>query len=104
MLNVLEASGVDTRDMNSYVVISATDGYATVLSMYEVTHKIGSQFDLLAISSASGTSINCGTTCAAGDNGFARLTLPNDTAAGRWVSNVNEIVVYTSWPNEANRH
>ncbi len=100
LLSVLEASGVDTRDMNSYVVVSATDGYATVLSMYEVTHMTGAQFDLLAISSASGTAINCGTSCTAGDNGFARLILPNDTAAGRWVSNVDEIVVYKLQPKE----
>ena len=54
MLSLLDASGVNTRDMNTFVVVSATDGYATVLSMYEVTHMIGTQYDLLAISASDG--------------------------------------------------
>jgi hypothetical protein len=90
LLSVLEASGIDTRDMNSFVVVSATDGYATVLSMYEVTHMIGTQYDLLAIKASDG-SIN-GTTSS--DSGFARLILPNDSVAGRWVSNVDQITVH----------
>ncbi len=96
LLSVLKASGVDTMDMNSYVVVSATDAYATVLSMYEVTHETGTQYDMLAISASDG-SIN-GTTSS--DNGFARLVLPGDNsgAQGRWVSNADEIVVYKLWP------
>jgi len=90
LLSVLNASGVNTEEMNSYIVVSATDGYATVLSMYEVTHMTGSQNDLLAISASDG-SIN-GTT--ASDSGFARLILPGDKGAGRWVSNVDNIAVY----------
>jgi hypothetical protein len=90
LLSVLEASGINTRDMNSFVVVSATDGYATVISMYEATHMTGAQYALLAIKASDG-SIN-GTTSS--DSGFARLILPNDTAAGRWVSNVDQIVVH----------
>jgi hypothetical protein len=87
--SVLRASGVDTRDMDSYIVISATDGYAAVISMYEATHKTGGQHPLLAIS-ASDNSINNG----GKDSGLARFVLPNDVVAGRWVSNVAQIVVY----------
>lgn len=101
LLAVLEASGVNTRDMDSFVVISATDGYATVLSMYEATHKIGTQYDLLAISTIGDSELNIGG--GTGDNGFARLILPNDNAGkpGRWVSNIDQIVVHKLHPEEA---
>jgi len=89
LANVLHASGIDTRDMNSYVVVQATDAYAAVLSMYEATHMTGTQYALLAIS-ASDNSINKG----GKDSGLGRLVLPNDNVAGRWVSNVAQIVVY----------
>ncbi len=88
--SVLHASGIDTRDMDGYVVVQATDGYAIVLSMYEATHRTGTQDDLLAIRASDG-SIN-GTS--AKDSGFARLILPGDKAPGRWISNVAQIVVH----------
>ncbi len=95
LASVLEASGIDTRDMDSYIVVQATDAYAAVLSMYEATHMTGGQYPLLAIQDTLGNTINCGTTCGnMGENGLARLILPNDTVAGRWVSNVAQIVVY----------
>jgi len=103
LASVLNASGIDTRDMESYVVVQATDGYAAVLSMYEATHMTGGQYALLAISAQDG-SINGST---ASDSGLARLILPNDTVAGRWVSNVAEIVVYKlqgKYPCMAQRH
>jgi len=89
LVSVLHASGVDTRDMDSYIVVQTTDGYAAVLSMFEATQKTGAQYALLAIS-ASDNSINKG----GKDSGLARLVLPNDNVAGRWVSNVAQIVVY----------
>ena len=52
--SVLKASGVDTKDMDSYVVVQATDGYAAVLSMYEATHMTGTQYALLAIEDTLG--------------------------------------------------
>jgi len=121
LLSVLKASGIDTGDMDSYIVVQATDGYSTVLSMYEATQVTGaqSQLALLAIS-ASGTSstINQTPTVPGGpttppsgagpnpptpnqttDSGVARLILPNDggttnPVADRWISNVAQIVVY----------
>ncbi len=94
--SVLHDSGIDTNDMNSYVVVQATDGYAAVLSMYEATHMTGGQYPILAVSglvNGSNTINNC--ECSTdSDNGAARLVLPNDLVAGRWVSNVAQIVVY----------
>jgi len=53
LLDVLKASGVDTRDMDSYIIVQATDGYATLLSMYEATQLTGAQYALLAISASN---------------------------------------------------
>jgi hypothetical protein len=101
LLDVLRVSGVDTQDMDGYVVVQATDGYATVLSMYEATRMAGAQNALLAISGLTkfkGTpntqTINCRNTCGDEDGGLARLVLPNDLVAGRWFSNVSQIVAY----------
>lgn len=97
LLSVLQASGVDTKDMNSYVIVSATDGYATVLSMYEVTHQTGPGYDLLAISTNDPSTINA-STGGVSDNGFTRLILPGDLLGqDRWVSNVDQIVVHKIW-------
>jgi len=103
LMTVLEAAGINTGDMDSFIVVSATDGYATVLSMYEATHEMGTQYDLLAISAYNGTAnveINIGG--GTGDNGFARLVLPSDNpgAPGRWVSNIDQIVVHKLHPED----
>jgi hypothetical protein len=99
LLSVLQASGVDTKDMDSYIVVQATDGYAAVISMYEATQKTGAQYALLAISDSLNNTINCslnGATCAKGDGGLVRFVLPNDIVAGRWISNASQITVYKS--------
>jgi hypothetical protein len=102
LLSVLDNSGINTGNMDSYVIVGATDGYATVLSMYEVTHMTGAQYDLIAYGATDGelnqgTWIN-GTKGPANDDGFARLILPGDKGAGRWVSNVNGIEVVSVAP------
>ncbi|MEN6440562.1 MAG: hypothetical protein ABFD97_18470 [Syntrophobacter sp.] len=101
--SILKDAGIDTRDMNSYIVVNGPDGYGTLLSMYEATHQSSTEggvpeYPLLAIS-ASNTSINCWITDPATctkekDNGFARLVLPGDKVWGRWTSNVYQIVVF----------
>ena len=102
LLNVLRASGVNTEEMDSYIVVQATDGYATVVSMYEATQLVGNQYSLLAIRDGLNNTINNGTcsdpesantTCK--DGGFVRLVLPKDLAAGRWVSNTAQIIVFS---------
>jgi hypothetical protein len=99
---VLQASGVDMQNLDGYIVVQATDGYAAVLSMYEATKLTGAQYALLAISglttyegAANTQVINCRNACSGNeDSGLARLVLPNDLVAGRWFSNVSQIVVY----------
>jgi hypothetical protein len=101
MLSVLRASGVNTEEMDSYIVAQATDGYATVVSMYEATQLVGNQYALLAIRDGLNNSINNGTctdpesaNTSCKDGGFVRLVLPKDLAAGRWVSNTAQIMVF----------
>ena len=102
--SVLKASGVDDRDsesLDSYIVVQASDGYATLLSMYEATRLTGPQYALLGIADTLNSTLNNGTCTdpeSAGtkckDSGAARLVLPGNFAAGRWPSNVAHIVVY----------
>ena len=111
LVSVLNASGIDIKNMNSYVIVQATDGYATLLSMYEVTHNavecpsttVGEcPLPLLGIKDTQGNTLNngtctdpepaSGTTCK--DGGFVRTVLPTNLAAGRWVSNTAQIIVY----------
>ena len=106
--SLLKASGVDTSNMNSYIIVQATDGYATLLSMYEVTHNAGEcpltsvacPLPMLAIygyyPDTDKYAINCTAAgnCSKGDAGLARLVLPKDLAAGRWTSNTAQIIVY----------
>ncbi|MGD0231898.1 MAG: hypothetical protein ABSC19_16345 [Syntrophorhabdales bacterium] len=108
LVDVLKASGVDTTDMDSYIVVVATDAYATVVSMYEATHMITNTQTELPLLATSGVvsgsdEINCGsssllpptssTSSCAGD-GFVRLVLPEHAKAGTWVSNVYAIMVH----------
>ncbi len=117
LVDVLKDAGVDTRDMNSYIIVQSTDGYATLHSMYEATHEIGITdmtsctscvpgYILLGISdkldgTIPGTKLNNGsctdpesdnTTCS--DSGFVRTIIPGDWQAGRWISNTAQIIVY----------
>jgi hypothetical protein len=96
LLDVLNDTGVDTANMSQYIIAMGTDGYATVLSMYEVAHPTGTVADLLGIIASNG-SINQGQwTNSKGtqnDNGFARLILPGDKGGGRMVSNLANIEV-----------
>jgi len=119
LADVLKASGVDTTDMDSYIVVVATDAYATAVSMYEATHTVSNgqtKLPLLAtygIAPSSGPypaavslfeqQVNCqlspppsisqSSSSCCGD-GFVRLALPEDANAGRWVSNVYSIIVH----------
>lgn len=102
--SVLKAAGVDkgdTESQDSYLVVQAADGYATVLSMVEAVHQTGPQFALLGIGDSLANTLNNGTCTDAEsantkckDGGAVRLVLPGNLAAGRWPSNVVHIVVY----------
>ncbi len=109
MVDVLHDAGIDTKDMENYVIVQGADGYATLLSMYEVTHNSGDcaltsvecPLPMLAISDTLNNTLNngtctdlesAGTTCK--DGGIVRTALPKDLAAGRWVSNTAQIIVF----------
>jgi hypothetical protein len=96
LLSILGAAGVNTGNLNQVVIAKATDGYTTLLSMYEVVNPISTTADLLAII-ASNHSINEGPwtsgTKTKNDNGLTRLVLPGDLATGRWVSNLSSLEV-----------
>jgi DMSO/TMAO reductase YedYZ molybdopterin-dependent catalytic subunit len=112
LVDVLKASGVNTRDMDSYIVVQGADGYATVYSMYEATHQIGIQdpttcpgcepeYVLLAIKEDLKNTINNGTCTdaesagtACKDGGIVRTVVPGDWQAGRWVYNTLQIMVF----------
>ncbi len=113
LLDVLDAAGVDTKDMDSYIIVQSSDGYATLLSMYEVAHNTGAcplpsvdcplpflaisgyypDTGKIAINNGSCTDAeSAGTTCK--DSGFVRFAIPDDWQAGRWVSNTAQIIVF----------
>ena len=70
---------------DDYVVATGSDGYQTTIALGEIDPSFGNQPDLVA------TSLNGGSL---GANGFARLIVPNDVKAGRWVSNLISLEVF----------
>ena len=70
--------------LGKYVVATGSDGYSVVFSLGELDPSFGNQPDLIAYL-ADGASL--------GANGFARLVVPNDGRAGRWVSNLVSLEV-----------
>lgn len=73
--------------LSKYVVATGSDGYQTLFSLGELNPGFGNQPDLIAYE-VDGTSL--------GGNGFARLVVPNDTKAGRWVSNLVNLEVFSA--------
>ncbi|SAK99303.1 hypothetical protein AWB80_07645 [Caballeronia pedi] len=83
--NLINASGIQTNAsvkndlLGFYVVATGTDGYRVVISLGELSPDFGNQPDIVAFA-VNGASL--------GTNGFARLVIPNDGKAGRYVSNL----------------
>lgn len=75
--------------LGKYVVATGSDGYQVVFSLGELNPGFGNQPDLIAYA-ANGQSL--------GSNGFARLIVPNDVKAGRWVSNLVSLEVLSASP------
>jgi DMSO/TMAO reductase YedYZ molybdopterin-dependent catalytic subunit len=71
--------------LSFYVVATGSDGYRAAFSMGELDPAFGHQPDLIAYS-ANGKPL--------GDSGFARLVVPNDIKAGRYVSNIVSLEVF----------
>ena len=75
--------------LDKYVVATGSDGYKTLLSMGELSPAFGNQPDFIAYA-ADGQPL--------GANGFARLIVPNDAKAGRWVSDLVDLQVFSAAP------
>jgi len=71
--------------LRQFVTVGATDNYQATLSLAEINPDYGHQQVILAYA-RDGKPL-------AADEGAIRLIVPGDTLAGRWVSNVNSIVV-----------
>ena len=96
LLTVLQAAGVNTSNMNQYVIATATDGYKTVLSMYELANVNANEAANYAL--ASGQSPHTAGVLdivSAGSNETAgpRLVLTADVNNGRWVKALSGVEV-----------
>ncbi len=81
------AAGQKNPELAMYVVATGSDGYKSVFSLGELSPSFGGQADMIAYS-VDGQSL--------GNNGFARLVVPGDVKAGRWVSNLVSLEVFTA--------
>jgi hypothetical protein len=81
--------------LDKFVVATGSDGYKALISMGEIDPAFGNQPDLVAYE-ADGALLDA--------NGFARLVVPGDLKAGRYVSNLINLQVFsaTSVPEPAN--
>ena len=71
--------------LRQFVTVGATDNYQATVSIAEIDPNFGHEQIILAYA-RNGKPL-------AADEGAIRLIVPGDTMAGRWVSNVNTIVV-----------
>jgi hypothetical protein len=69
-----------------------SDGYAAIFSLGEIDPMFGDQPDLVAYADTDG---QLGPD---GEDGFARIVVPGDTAGGRYVSNLVALEVFTAAP------
>ena len=75
--------------LDKFVVATGSDGYKALISMGEIDPAFGDQPDLVAYE-ADGTLLDT--------NGFARLVVPGDVKAGRYVSNLINLQVFAATP------
>ncbi|WP_347989688.1 hypothetical protein [Methylomonas sp. AM2-LC] len=90
--NLLLQAGLSTDPAtlaNEYVIATGTDNYQAILSLEELNPLYGNLNDILAYGLGGGS---------LGTNGFARIVLPGDTKAGRFVSNLESLTVVSSVP------
>lgn len=88
--DLVNAAGISTNAsvkndlLGFYVVATGSDGYRTVISLAEISPDFGNQPDIVAYA-MNGSALTT--------NGFARLVIPNDGKAGRYVSNLISLEV-----------
>jgi DMSO/TMAO reductase YedYZ molybdopterin-dependent catalytic subunit len=73
--------------LRQFVTVGATDGYQVSVSMAEITPQFGNEKVILAYEK-DGKPLSQA-------EGAVRLIVPGDYLAGRWVSNVNSVIVGT---------
>jgi hypothetical protein len=78
--------------LRQYIEVIGSDGYAAIFSLGEIDPMFGSQDDLVAYGDTDG---QLGPD---GEDGFARIVVPGDTAGGRYVSNLVALKVFTAAP------
>jgi DMSO/TMAO reductase YedYZ molybdopterin-dependent catalytic subunit len=81
--------GVKNDVLGKYVVATGSDGYKSLFSLGELSDAFGNQPDMIAYE-VDGEMLT--------DTGFARLVVPNDVKAGRWVSNLVSLEVFSATP------
>ncbi|MGF6771913.1 DMSO/TMAO reductase YedYZ molybdopterin-dependent catalytic subunit [Paraburkholderia sp. GAS199] len=91
--NLINAAGIQTNAsvkndlLGFYLIATGTDGYRVVISLAELSPDFGNQPDIIAYG-VNGGSLST--------NGFARLVIPNDGKAGRYVSNLVALEVVSA--------
>lgn len=70
--------------LSKYLLATGSDGYEVALSLGELNPNFGNQPDIIAYKE-DGAYLD--------STGFARLVIPNDIKAGRWVSNLVDLRV-----------
>lgn len=88
-VGVTTDASVKNDILGMYVVATGSDGYKAVFSMGELSPSFGNQPDLIAYS-VNGQPL--------GSSGFARIVVPNDVKAGRYVSNLVSLEVLRASP------
>ena len=80
--------------LGKFLVATGSDGYRAVIALGEIAPNFGDQKDLIAIDLNGTGKVGGGPN---GDaNGFARLVIPGDIRAGRYVSNLIGLEVYSA--------
>jgi hypothetical protein len=91
--NLINAAGIQTNAavkndlLGFYVIATGTDGYRVILSAAELSPDFGNQPDIVAYAVNGGS---------LGTTGFARLVIPGDGKAGRYVSNLVALEVVSA--------
>lgn len=71
--------------LGMYAVATGSDGYQVAFSLGELNPAFGNQSDIIA-NSSSGAPLS--------SSGFARIVVPNDVKAGRYVPNLVSLEVF----------
>ncbi len=91
LLTVAVGIPLDTANKNDlldkYVVATGSDGYQVAFSLGELSPNFGNEPDFIAYL-ADGVALT--------DTGFARIVVPDDVRAGRWVSNLVGFQVFSA--------